>query len=61
MDASSTLRAALGPGAPRGPVDRLRTGHPLIAEPEDMDFKNDSNKNIAAVGAVYLRLGLESD
>lgn len=36
VDASPALRAALGPGAPRGPEDRLRTGHPFIAEPVEM-------------------------
>lgn len=33
VDTSAALGAALGPGAPRGPENRLRAGHPLIAEP----------------------------
>ena len=36
VDASPTLCAALGPGAPGRPEDWLRTGHPLIAEPVEM-------------------------
>lgn len=33
VDTSAALGAALCPGAPRGPEDWLRTGHPFIAEP----------------------------
>lgn len=33
VDASPTLRAALGPGGPWGPENRLRTGHRFITEP----------------------------
>lgn len=32
VDASPALCAALSPGAPWGPEDWLRTGHPFIAE-----------------------------
>lgn len=43
MDASPAFGAALGPRAPRGPEDGLRTGDPFIAEPVDC------NKNTAAM------------
>ena len=33
VNASPTLGAALGPGAPGGPEDGLRTGNPFIAQP----------------------------
>lgn len=36
VDTSTALGAALCPGAPRGPEDRLGTGHPFIAEPVKM-------------------------
>lgn len=68
MDASPTLSAALCPGAPRGPEDWLRTGHPFITEPVEMaagkeqGFKRtDWNRNTDVAMALDLRLGLASD
>ena len=39
VDAAPTLAAALCPGGPRGPKDWLRTGHPIIAEPANVDLQ----------------------
>lgn len=33
VNAPTALGAALGPRAPRGPEDRLRTGNPFVAKP----------------------------
>lgn len=63
VNASPARGAALGPGTPRGPEDRLRTGHPFIAEPMEMavvgeevaEFERiDCNNNTIAVKVVDL-------
>lgn len=48
VDATTTLAAALGPGDPRGPEDRLRTGHPVIAEPVEDLQRTDCSRTTAS-------------